>query len=401
MVGRWTRIALCVAALALALAPAPGRGQACVGTCYDPPEVYVHDLIFGVQIALGNFDLAGCPSFDRNGDQRVTVDELVDAVWNALVGCGGERIDANRCANAPRLHSVADGPGANPWTGNATREASDPLLSCGCAASPRTTWATYVAPVDGVLHLRALPPAAGYALAIHGGACGATSELACDDTGPTWLAADLPVTAGVRYLLELSGPCDGSGGSVALRADLCGDGAATGDEHCDDGNREGGDGCDADCHYEGIGDVDSRAGGCGSSGEINLVVAPIGQLFLPTARALAGVDLLLYSSLAEPRQLTVRLRQFDIDGPVVGEGTTTIPSAAGYAWHHVRFATPIAITEGDRYAIEAASDSDELLWVRTGATALCPLAYPNGGGIVGGNRLQGEDLVFRAYAARP
>ena len=84
---------------------------------------------------------------------------------------------------------------------------------------------------------------------------------------------------------------------------------------------------------------------------------------------------------------------------MVGEGTTTVPSAAGYAWHHVRFPTPIAITAGDRYAIEAESDSDELLWVRSRATPACPLAYPNGGGIVGGNRLQGEDLVFRAYDA--
>lgn len=399
MLRHWTRIAMC--ATAMVLPSLPGRGQECVGTCYDPPYVRINDLIFGVQIALGSFDLAACPSFDRNGDRRVTVDELVDAVWNALVGCGGDRIDADRCASAPRLRSIADGFGATSWTGDATREASDPILSCGCAASPRTTWATYVAPVDGILLVRALPPGPGYALAIHGGACGATTELACDDAGPTWLRADLSVAADTRYLLELSGPCDGSGGSVALRVDLCGDGAATGDEHCDDGNRVGGDGCDADCRYEGIGAVDSRAGGCGSGGEINLSVAPIGQLFLPTARALAGVDLLLHSDLLDPRQLIVRLHQFDLDGPVVGEGTTTVPGAAGYAWQHVRFPTPIAITEGDRYAIEASSDSDELLWVRAGATPACPLAYPNGGAIVGGNRLRGEDLVFRAYGAKP
>jgi hypothetical protein len=43
----------------------------------------------GVNIALGTADLDTCPSFDANYDDRVTVNELVRAVNNALAGCVG------------------------------------------------------------------------------------------------------------------------------------------------------------------------------------------------------------------------------------------------------------------------------------------------------------------------
>ncbi len=41
----------------------------------------------GVEIALGNAGLSTCWLFDRNGDGRVTVDELVLAVNAALNTC--------------------------------------------------------------------------------------------------------------------------------------------------------------------------------------------------------------------------------------------------------------------------------------------------------------------------
>lgn len=399
MVRWWAPVAACAAVVAMT--PGVGRGQDCVGTCYNSASVSITDLIVGVQIALGSFALSVCPTFDANGDQQVTVDELLLAVWNAMVGCGNPRIDANRCALAPRLTSAADGFGRSLSTATATRETADPTLSCGCASSPRTVWAAYTAPADGVLHVRALAAPPGHALAIHGGACAASTELACDDADPALLTAVLPVTAGAPYLLELSGPCDGPGGSARLLADLCGDGATTGDEHCDDGNATAGDGCDAQCRYEGIGGVDRRAGGCGSGGSINLIVGPIGQLFAPTATTLAGVDLLLASQLARSQPVTVRLRRGDLAGPVLAEETIATTIAAGTAWHHVRFAAPVSVTPGETHAIEAVPDGDNVSWVRTSASPLCPLSYPGGGGIAAGSRLRGEDLVFRTYGGAP
>jgi hypothetical protein len=40
-----------------------------------------------VNIALGNSAVATCPSFDRNGDGEVTINELIAAVNAAQTGC--------------------------------------------------------------------------------------------------------------------------------------------------------------------------------------------------------------------------------------------------------------------------------------------------------------------------
>lgn len=45
------------------------------------------DLVTGVNLALGLSNAGMCASADLNGDQAVTVDELVQAVNAALSGC--------------------------------------------------------------------------------------------------------------------------------------------------------------------------------------------------------------------------------------------------------------------------------------------------------------------------
>ena len=62
------------------------NAAACTGDCSSDGAVAINELITGVTIALGA-PLAGCPAFDRNGDQAVTVEELIAAVNNALLGC--------------------------------------------------------------------------------------------------------------------------------------------------------------------------------------------------------------------------------------------------------------------------------------------------------------------------
>jgi hypothetical protein len=51
--------------------------------------VTVDELITGVNIALGATPLSACPVFDPSGDGAVTVDEILQAVNNALNGCRG------------------------------------------------------------------------------------------------------------------------------------------------------------------------------------------------------------------------------------------------------------------------------------------------------------------------
>jgi Cohesin domain len=61
---------------------------ACVGNCNADPVVSIDELVRGLNIALGVLPLDACGAFDANGDGRVTVDELVNAISNALYGCG-------------------------------------------------------------------------------------------------------------------------------------------------------------------------------------------------------------------------------------------------------------------------------------------------------------------------
>jgi RHS repeat-associated protein len=69
------------------VAPRLGRsGAAITGDCNNDGQVTVDELIVGVNIALGNFGLTRCPSFDVNGDGDVTINELIQAVNSALTG---------------------------------------------------------------------------------------------------------------------------------------------------------------------------------------------------------------------------------------------------------------------------------------------------------------------------
>lgn len=59
----------------------------CAGDCDGSRVVTVAELISGVNIALGTLALDDCRNLDADAGQQVTVDELVRATRNALVGC--------------------------------------------------------------------------------------------------------------------------------------------------------------------------------------------------------------------------------------------------------------------------------------------------------------------------
>ncbi len=65
---------------------------ACVGDCDDDGQVTVAELVLGVDMALGRDTADSCRAMDENGDQVVSLVELVRAVGSALEGCAcGDR----------------------------------------------------------------------------------------------------------------------------------------------------------------------------------------------------------------------------------------------------------------------------------------------------------------------
>lgn len=83
--------------LALAARPA----IACTGDCDGDDVVSISELVQGVNMALGSGDPSGCPAFDANADQAVTIEELVAAVTSALQGCASPSDTPTAGADTP------------------------------------------------------------------------------------------------------------------------------------------------------------------------------------------------------------------------------------------------------------------------------------------------------------
>jgi hypothetical protein len=76
-------VALVIAVAASAHAAASG----CAGDCNADQKVTVDELIQAVRIALGEDPIASCPAADSDGDGRVAIADVVRAVAAALGGC--------------------------------------------------------------------------------------------------------------------------------------------------------------------------------------------------------------------------------------------------------------------------------------------------------------------------
>lgn len=59
----------------------------CVGACDGNRTVTVSDVLMMVNIALGDADVSTCLAGDVDHDSKITVDEILSAVNNALHGC--------------------------------------------------------------------------------------------------------------------------------------------------------------------------------------------------------------------------------------------------------------------------------------------------------------------------
>ena len=61
--------------------------QPCVGDCNGDHQVSVDEVILGVNIILGEAALESCPALDVDHDHMLAINEVVQAVGNALNGC--------------------------------------------------------------------------------------------------------------------------------------------------------------------------------------------------------------------------------------------------------------------------------------------------------------------------
>jgi hypothetical protein len=106
---RLAAVCTTIVGLALGLCTGARAGEApisCVGDCNDDGTVSVNELVSGVAMSLGSRPLSGCPAFDANGNQQVTIDELLGGVNNALRGCALDEIAAQVKSN---MQTVSDG----------------------------------------------------------------------------------------------------------------------------------------------------------------------------------------------------------------------------------------------------------------------------------------------------
>ena len=168
-----------VAGLFLHVTPIAAQplASACGGDCDAGGTVTVDEVLLAVQVALGQ-GADGCTAADLNGDLAVTVDELVVAVGNALVGC------PVITAVAPALLASEPAAGASGVVRNAAIELSFaseltpgalPDFRLACEEGPIALGLTLAAPQHVVVEPAGLLPTAQDCLLVWHGPEGTTA----------------------------------------------------------------------------------------------------------------------------------------------------------------------------------------------------------------------------------
>lgn len=112
------------------------------GDCNGDNRVSVDELAVAVGIGVGRTPLTECPSLDQNDDARVTIDELVDAVRNALDGLPTPTPSSETPSATPTGPATATRTAPPSALPTATRTASAPPIATVTATAPRTATAT-------------------------------------------------------------------------------------------------------------------------------------------------------------------------------------------------------------------------------------------------------------------
>jgi hypothetical protein len=71
------------AATPTATRPAAG----CAGDCDASGGVAINEVVTLVAVALGQMPIAACEAGNTDGNQQITINELLTAVNHSLVGC--------------------------------------------------------------------------------------------------------------------------------------------------------------------------------------------------------------------------------------------------------------------------------------------------------------------------
>ncbi len=131
---------------------------ACAGDCDDDGQVTIAELVLGADIALGRDTADRCSAMDQNGDQAVSLVEVVRAVRSALDGCScGDREVMDRfpsCVAAETEGSCLAAGGT--WTRvglSLEPECLCPTGQDGCPCSRATAClGACVGPLEGLPH---------------------------------------------------------------------------------------------------------------------------------------------------------------------------------------------------------------------------------------------------------
>jgi hypothetical protein len=67
--------------------PTASAAPDCAGDCNGDRTVTTGEVILGVNVALGRMSVEACARVDGDGNLRVTIDELVGSVANAMNPC--------------------------------------------------------------------------------------------------------------------------------------------------------------------------------------------------------------------------------------------------------------------------------------------------------------------------
>jgi len=121
MSASWFRAKL-AAWIVLTVAHASLAAPPCTGDCDDRGGVTVGELIVGVDGVLGQQTANPCG--DGNGDSKVTVDEVVDAVNNAARGCPTDNPPTPTPTATPMMSGPIDAAFLGTWSGTARNEST-------------------------------------------------------------------------------------------------------------------------------------------------------------------------------------------------------------------------------------------------------------------------------------
>lgn len=144
---RGARLSLLLLAVAAGrpVAALGGLGE-CAGDCNGDELVSVDELVAGVEIALGQAGVETCAASDRARDGAVGVDDLTEAVHDALYGCAGEgpTATASVSPSAPVATGTATATPPTPGAPSPTPTSSPTATDTAAESTPTVTETAFV-----------------------------------------------------------------------------------------------------------------------------------------------------------------------------------------------------------------------------------------------------------------